>query len=597
MALLFSLGAKEKKRRKTRKVLKARPATLKVQLGKKAADKRKRLKQLRDDEEENQEEENQLDYGEDHEEDEDQNEAAKKKKEEETVWKMGGRNIDPKVRGNYGPKLVYEAGDLFENDSYVDYFLIYLPDRFIRDIMLPETNRIAKEQDPDFKEFTYDEFINILGLFYFMEVVRLPERRMYWSSTPNELFPGFNFSRVISINRFEEFLNFWQLGNGDDVDQHVLDFINAVNDRLKETIQPGETLCIDESMIKSYHRNLKGKMKIIRKPRPIGNELKTMSDGKSKIVIHMELHEGKEDMVDKDYVQEFGATTSCCLRLTEYYKGSGQIVIGDSWFGSVKSCVQLYNVNGLYSNMLVKTAHKQYPRYMLRENIIKRGEWLTATANISGVNVMAVRFLDLQEKQFISSCSTSLPGPPCKTKHHGNITRPQVAFQYLETSPSIDQHNQFRTSSCGLEDVWMTKNPIHRQIAGVLGFLFTNAYLTKKHFQKTSIKHYEFKLELANKMVKFKEETKRMRRVKIDVPVLPKSDVIHVPQLLKVERYQKYCYYCQHDSMKPPVIIKTSYYCSGCGITKPICHPSTERDCFRLHIIHGMPKKRRFVKK
>ena len=30
-------------------------------------------------------------------------------------------------------------------------------------------------------------------------------------------------------------------------------------------------MCADKSMIKSFHRGLKGKIKIKRKPRPIGN--------------------------------------------------------------------------------------------------------------------------------------------------------------------------------------------------------------------------------------------------------------------------------------------------------------------------------------
>ena len=77
-----------------------------------------------------------------------------------------------------------------------------------------------------------------------------------------------------------------------------------------------------ESMIKSFHRDLHGKMKILRKPRPVGNELKTVSDASTHIVLHMELHEPKEDMAEKEYVDEFGATTACCLRITEYWKGN-----------------------------------------------------------------------------------------------------------------------------------------------------------------------------------------------------------------------------------------------------------------------------------
>ena len=149
----------------------------------------------------------------------------------------------------------------------------------------------------------------------------------------------------------------------------------------------------------------------------------------------------------------------------------------------MKSAVQLYNMNDLYSIMLVKTAHKKYPRFLLREETLEHGQWASATAEIEGVKLMATRFVDLKEKMFIATCSTYLAGPPRETKHHGLVPRPMNAFTYLEGSPSIDIHNHFRTGSSGLEDVWKTKNPVHRQIAGVLCFLLTNAYLAKLYFQ------------------------------------------------------------------------------------------------------------------
>ena len=89
-----------------------------------------------------------------------------------------------------------------------------------------------------------------------------------------------------------------------------------MNANLKRAMRAGRILCGDESMIKAYHRGLNGKMKIIRKPCPIGNELKTVSNAAMHIVLHMELHEPKEDMAEKEYVKEYGATTACSLRLT-----------------------------------------------------------------------------------------------------------------------------------------------------------------------------------------------------------------------------------------------------------------------------------------
>ena len=586
-------GKGTKKKPKPTKLRKLKKVRTKVTVGKKAADKRKEKN-------EEKEEVTELDFEDEEEESIPATEAELKKKEEETVWKKEGWKVNPKVRDCLRTKIISDFGaDLFEDDSFLDYFLMYLPSQYIKEVVIPLTNKVAKQQDSDYTDFTYDEFINILALIYMMEVIQLPERRLYWSQESEGLFPALNFGSIVSLHRFEEFLNFWQLSDDSDVNEQVLTFIDAVNEHLKEVISPGETLCIDESMIKAFHRNLAGKMKIIRKPRPIGNELKTVCDGKSMIVLHMELHQAKEDMVNHEYVAEFGATTSCCLRITDSYKGSGRTVIGDSWFGSVKSCIQLFNINGLHSIFIVKTAHKQYPRFILRDTDISRGEWVSATTEIDGVKLLAVRFLDLQEKMFISNVSTTLPGPPRKTKHHGDVARPMVAYEYLQSSASVDIHNHFRTGSRGLEDVWKTKNPIHRQVAGVLGFLFTNAFLTKRYFQKSSMKHYDFKIKLANKMSTFVEAQRRMRRLKIDVAVPVNPDAAHLPKLLKDERFQKPCWYCQHDPIKPPADpkIKTSYYCEACGIKFPICHPSTVRHCFKLHIKHGMPEKRRYKTK
>ena len=153
-------------------------------------------------------------------------------------------------------------------------------------------------------------------------------------------------------------------------------------------------------------------MKIKRKPRPIGNKFKNVCNGRSKIVLNLELHKGKDIIPTKEYFKEFGATTACTLRLTKPCKASTRVVIADSWFGSVQSVEQLYNEHGLYAIMLVKTAHKNFPKLLLHGKELSRGEWTTVKANIKDVGMMAVLFQDIKEKQFIASCSTSLPGNP-----------------------------------------------------------------------------------------------------------------------------------------------------------------------------------------
>ena len=45
-----------------------------------------------------------------------------------------------------------------------------------------------------------------------------------------------------------------------------MEFLPAVNDNLLQALTAGNIITLDKSMIKSYHRNLKGKIKIKRKP-------------------------------------------------------------------------------------------------------------------------------------------------------------------------------------------------------------------------------------------------------------------------------------------------------------------------------------------
>ena len=99
----------------------------------------------------------------------------------------------------------------------------------------------------------------------------------------------------------------WQLSFDKEDDKQILAFLEAVN-QFQSSLAPGSYITLDESMIKSYHQNLKGKIKIICKPRPIGNKIKNLSDAASNIVLDMGLYVGKDIMAAKDYVKPFGAT-------------------------------------------------------------------------------------------------------------------------------------------------------------------------------------------------------------------------------------------------------------------------------------------------
>ena len=230
---------------------------------------------------------------------------------------------------------------------------------------------------------------------------------------------------------------------------------------------------------------MKGKKKIQRKPRPIGVEIKNLADSRSKINLVLEKSEDKEAMADKKWVSEHGATTACTLRLTFPYHGTGRVVFADSWFGSVKTAIELKKV-GLFSTLMVKTAHKNFPKELFAaEGTVECGKTKYLIQKSEGL--LAARYQDKKEKQLVSTFATTLEGPPKvkKSRRTGEIRttpRPKIFSDYCEHAGAIDIYNHSRTGGTALEDSWKTLSSFLRQIAGLIGFVETNAYVASKFF-------------------------------------------------------------------------------------------------------------------
>ena len=189
-----------------------------------------------------------------------------------------------------------EAG-CFEIRSELDFVLHFLPMEYLDTC---HKQFAAKSKAATWTNLDHNEFLHFSGILLSMEVVDIHgPRYLYWANE-NGMFPNMNYGKIMSRNRFEDIMKYLQLSHNKDSDQQITDFLHAVNTRFRNAIHPGKYLTLDESMIKSYHRNLKGKIKIIKKPRPIGNEIKNMCDGMSQIVINLELYEGKDIMSGKE---------------------------------------------------------------------------------------------------------------------------------------------------------------------------------------------------------------------------------------------------------------------------------------------------------
>ena len=146
---------------------------------------------------------------------------------------------------------------------------------YLHDTIIPATNATASASISGWEEVNVKQMLQVFSMLLGMGMYRL----IYWHEEHNGMFPPMEYGKIMPRKRFEDIVKWLQLSNSQDADQQILDYITAVNVNNKKAFAAGTYVVLDESMIKSFHLNLKGKMKIICKPRPIGNEIKNMSDG------------------------------------------------------------------------------------------------------------------------------------------------------------------------------------------------------------------------------------------------------------------------------------------------------------------------------
>ena len=95
-----------------------------------------------------------------------------------------------------------------------------------------------------------------------MEVVKLPERDLYWAVLKSEIFPSMQFWKYMARDRFKEIVRYLQFSTHNAEHEQISAFLSAVNSNLQEAVTSGDIITLDESMIKSFHKNLRWKIKI-----------------------------------------------------------------------------------------------------------------------------------------------------------------------------------------------------------------------------------------------------------------------------------------------------------------------------------------------
>ena len=245
------------------------------------------------------------------------------------------------------------------------------------------------------KPLDYEQLQHFFGILLAMTLASGGERKCVWKTESNGPFPAPALGRYMACHDFERILRNLKLcvytdeELADDPWLPIRSAVDSFNRNRRGGISPGVTLCADESM--GSWRGLAAKVddavvglphvtKIARKPEGVGTEYRTLSCGETKIMLQLEIQEGKVPMQGKEYAKDYGSGTSSLLRLTRYWSGSDRTVVADSAFASLKTAEALHKHRGLRFIGLVKTAHKRFPK-----------AWLQKYPSTNGVTIVCSR--------------------------------------------------------------------------------------------------------------------------------------------------------------------------------------------------------------
>ena len=272
-------------------------------------------------------------------------------------------------------------------------------------------------------------------------------------------------------------------------------------------IRPGPTLVLDESMSAWRPRTtelggLENLSYIKRKPEPLGTEFKVAVDGKSGVMLHLEIQKGVEKGThggprgDTQFYDELGAWSACALRVgyraTPWEinsddgpkKQPGHLILGDSWFSSAKTANAFRcglacsdtnpGFHQAYSGP-VKVAHTDTPKTYLETkmadmpggtHMVLTGRYKDKPGSENDLVCVGYKYNSRKVLVFIHSGELSTrPGKPYLATFRDargaaeqrEVQRPRCVAEYFAKCQVVDVHNQLRQYELALEKAWVPK--------------------------------------------------------------------------------------------------------------------------------------------
>ena len=116
-------------------------------------------------------------------------------------------------------------------------------------------------------------------------------------------------------------------------------------------------------------------------------------------------------------------------------------MVADAWFGSYKVAF-LLRQRDLFVIMNVKTAHKRFPKDLLKSMVKERGDTHFVSVEVEGVKIWGGIHMDTQPLCLVFTTGTCHPGERAQRTWRGIVDGKRVTKHY--ELPQPDVHGKYR---------------------------------------------------------------------------------------------------------------------------------------------------------
>lgn len=440
--------------------------------------------------------------------------------------------FDARERDGYHDKKSYSLlHPQFEgNPSPLDVFKHFFPPALIENSVRATNQTGHRKCGASWKDI--DEGLFMTFIAYWLAMGYHEIRSDYWSTEEEHpMFVNHKFGRYgISRNRFDQIISCLSFipntaAPPTDLEQ-VRTMQVAFNEHMEKAYAPSWLVCVDESMVPWYRPSkCPVWIHIPDKPTQRGMEFHTASDHSPNVIFRVELV--RDPLATKYQDSCSDKVSSLTLRMVDHLRGTGRVVILDSYFATLETAIQLLR-HGLYSTMVLKKrAH--WPALTQGEELQEKtaagavGSVVARTGVVTDkrkgtkkVSVIEVGQKDVHRSLLVMSTwgTTELVDgvgvKPVVRKVYNPLNdeyimheffRPAVIHVLKIACHSTDDLNRVRGGSNALEYVWRTKSWVHRSFTFFIALSEANSLNVYNDIHHKKLSLQEFRQALVKEII------------------------------------------------------------------------------------------------